>query len=556
MSNVAKLVVENNRKEALILDLQKEISGYKNQIELAKENEQTAKENEQAAKEAKEKEAVEKEAVLIQKIAEIQTKYDRLYQSCLDAQRYRFGTRSERFIGDDANQQPLPLFDTNAPPAVNTNNDDDKNIETITYTRNKKGKKKPPTIPTREEIIPVDESERTCTCCGREKQCIGYETKQLLNYQPAIFEIINQKREKLACKKGCESQLITAPVPAHILPKCSATESLLSFIVVSKVLDRQPLYHLEKRIEEMHGWHIQRKTMARWMIQLADKLQPLINLMKDEILGYDIASVDATTLQVLIEKDRKATVKSQLYCIRGGPPGKEVTLYDYNAYLQRSYVNEIFEDYSGYIHSDAAPVYDDLVDKAGIKMVFCHAHARRYFDRIYKSNRAKAKEAKHALVFYRELYKIERHIKDNNYDRETCYAYRQIHSKPLLDAHKKWLDALTLRASPKGPLGKAVTYSIKHWDQLTSYLEDGRLEIDNNATEQDIKPFVMARKNFLFSATPAGADSLGVHFGLVITARHHGHEPMRYYEYILKRIPYCRTFDDYEKLLPWNVPVQ
>ena len=98
MSNAAKLVIENSRKEALILDLQKEISGYKNQIELAKENEQTAKE----------------------KISEIQNKYDRLYQSFLDAQRHRFGTRSERFIGDDANQQPLPLFDTHAPPAVHS----------------------------------------------------------------------------------------------------------------------------------------------------------------------------------------------------------------------------------------------------------------------------------------------------------------------------------------------------------------------------------------------------------------------------------------------------
>jgi transposase len=536
---LAKKEIEIAQQNTLILDLQKEISGYKNKIELSKENEQTAKENEQTAKE---------------KISEIQNKYDRLYQSFLDAQRHQYGTRSERFI--DEGQLHLPLFDTNEPPAVTTDNDDDKNIETITYTRNKKGKKKPPTIPTREEIIPVDESERTCTCCGREKQCIGYETKQLLNYQPAIFEIINQKREKLACKKGCGSQLITAPVPKHILPKCSATESLLSFIVVSKVLDRQPLYHLEKRIEEIHGWHIHRKTMARWMIQLADKLQPLINLMKDEVLGHDIASVDATTLQVLIEKDRKATVKSQVYCIRGGPPDKGVTLYEYNAYLQRSYINETFDEYQGYIQSDAAPVYADLINRENIKMVFCHAHARRYFDRIYKANRKKATESKQALVFYRKLYEIERHIKENEYSETQCYDYRQTDAKPLLADHKKWLDALSLRASPKGPLGKAVRYSIKHWEQLTAYLEDGRLEIDNNATERDIKPFVMARKNFLFSATPDGADSLGVHFGLVITARHHGHDPLKYYDFILKQIPHCKSFDDYERLLPWNVPIQ
>jgi transposase len=531
MSTTAKLIAKNTEQKALILELQKEIFEYKNQIDIAKENEPVAKEE----------------------ISEIQNKYDQLYQSFLDAQRHRYGKRSERFSDDG--QQPLPLFDTDAPPAVDADQSD-KDIETITYSRKKKGRESRPSIPVREEIIPVDEKERTCTFCGREKACIGYETKQLLNYQPAIFEIINQKREKLACKKGCESQLITAAIPKHILPKCSATESLLSFIVVSKVLDRQPLYHLEKRIEEMHGWHIQRKTMARWMIQLADKLQPLINLMKDQVMDYDIAAVDATTLQVLVEEGREASVKSQVYCIRGGPQDKEVTLYEYNAYQQRSYIKELFEDYNGYIESDAAPVYDDLVNKEEIKMVFCHAHARRYFDRIYKSNRKKAKEAKQALVFYRELYKIERHIKEKEYELEQCYEYRQSHSKPLLEAHKKWLNGLSLRVNKKSPLGRAVNYSIKHWDQLMTFLDDGRLEVDNNATERDIKPFVMARKNFLFSATPEGADALGIHFGLVITARHHGHEPMKYYEFILKQIPHCKTFDDYEKLLPWNVPTQ
>jgi len=195
--------------------------------------------------------------------------------------------------------------------------------------------------------------------------------------------------------------------------------------------------------------------MARWMIQLADKLQPLINLMKDEVLGHDIVSVDATTLQVLIEKDRKATVKSQVYCIRGGPPDKGVTLYEYNAYLQRSYINETFDEYQGYIQSDAAPVYADLINRENIKMVFCHAHARRYFDRIYKANRKKATESKQALVFYRKLYEIERHIKENEYSETQCYDYRQTDAKPLLADHKKWLDALSLRASPKGPLGTA-----------------------------------------------------------------------------------------------------
>ena len=100
--------------------------------------------------------------------------------------------------------------------------------------------------------------------------------------------------------------------------------------------------------------------MSRWMILMADKLQPLVNLMKDELLSYDVASIDATTLQVLKEPNRKAETKSQAYCIRGGPPGKEVTIYEYNGYRQQDYVTELFTDYNGFVSSDASPVFNGL----------------------------------------------------------------------------------------------------------------------------------------------------------------------------------------------------
>ena len=125
-------------------------------------------------------------------------------------------------------------------------------------------------------------------------------------------------------------------------------------------------------------------------------------------------------------------------------------------------------------------------------------------------------------------------------------------AKPILEAHKKWLDTHHDLTPGQSPIRKAIAYSLNHWQGLMAYVDDGRVPIDNNATERDIKPFVMARKNFLFAATPAGADSLAVHFSLIITAKYHGLDPMAYYTSIFKRIPLCKTFDDYEKLLPWN----
>ena len=161
-----------------------------------------------------------------------------------------------------------------------------------------------------------------------------------MNYQPPVLEIIEQRREIVACAHGCESKIITAPAPLHILPKVKATEEFLSFLVVSKLDDRQPLYHLEKQLNERYGIDCSRQTMARWLIDLMFPLQPLYNLMKDVIIDYDIASCDATTLQVLNEPGRSPETKSYVYCIRGGPPEQSVILYDYNDKLHKKFVHD------------------------------------------------------------------------------------------------------------------------------------------------------------------------------------------------------------------------
>ena len=245
--------------------------------------------------------------------------------------------------------------------------------------------------------------------------------------------------------------------------------------------------------------------MSRWMILLADKLQPLVNLMKEEILSYDRAAIDATTLQVLEEPNRKAETKSQAYCIRGGPPGREVTVYEYNGYKQKDYVTELFAEYTGIISSDASQVFKGIEAQKEITLSYCHAHARRKFETIESVRKRGKKKLKpglayHALKYvYQPLYKIEAEIKEWGLNPDDSRAYRQQYAKPILKAHKTWLDKHLDLTPGHSPIKKAIQYSLNHWEGLMVYLEDGRIPIDNNATERDIKPFVMARKNFLFS---------------------------------------------------------
>jgi len=292
--------------------------------------------------------------------------------------------------------------------------------------------------------------------------------------------------------------------------------------------------------------------MARWQIDLVSPLQPIFNLLKDESIEYDVSSCDATTLQVLKEPGRAAETKSYVYCIRGGRPGRDVILYSYNDKEHKKFVKEWFEGYQGYLHVDGDNFFELVGAVDNIHLVNCNAHARRKFEPIAQSTKNKGL-AKEALYFYKRLYKIERNAKDQQLTPESRYELRQQESKPILDEFKQWFDKCWPTVLPESPLGKAINYCLKRWPELTRYLDDGRLEIDNNHTEQEIKPLVITRKNFLFCDTVAGAKALCQHFSFIRTAKHHGLEPYHYYVKLLKNIPHCKAIEDYEKLLPWNI---
>jgi transposase len=506
---------------------------------------------EQAAQLQHENQALKAELDLFKKRCEQYCQaYDSLKEQIREMQRHRFGQRSERYI--DPEHPQLSLFEDNTALFSNAEVAGEQlpedTTEVAAHTRKKKKIEKE--IPRRIEIIPLSDEDKQCAC-GSCKTIIRYETKELLHYQPCVIEIVEQRREVAACPKGCDGCMITAPAPLQILPKIKATEAFLAFLVVSKLDDRQPLYHLERQLSERHGIDCSRQTMARWLIDLMTPLRPLYNLFKDYVIDYDVASCDATTLQVLKEPGRPAEKKSYVYCIRGGPPDKSVILYDYNDIEHKQFVHDWFLGFSGYLHVDGDNFFD-LVGSANASIVNCNAHARRKFEPIAKANKGKG-VAKEAMRFFKALYKIEREAKDNQLTPEKRHQLRQEKSKSLMEEFNAWVDKIYPTVLPQSSLGKALYYCIKHRDGLMRFLEDGRLEIDNNLTEQEIKPLVIARKNFLFCASVQGAEALCLHFGLIRTAKLHGLDPYHYYVMLLKNIPYCKTIEDYEKLLPWNI---
>lgn len=291
--------------------------------------------------------------------------YDSLQHLINELRRYRFGKKSERYI--DPEHPQLSLFEDNATIFAeaeakgNTINDEAK---VASHTRQKK-KKSEKDLPRRIEIIPVREENKRCTC-GLCKTVIRYESKESIHYQPPVHEILVQQREVVACPKGCDGQIVTAPAPLHVLPKAKATEEFLAFLIISKLVDRQPLYHLEKQLKTRYGIDCSRQTMARWLIDLLSPLKPIYNLLKDYVIDYDIASCDATMLQVLNEPGRLAETKSYVYCMRGGPPDKSVILYAYNEKLHKQFVKDWFEGFNGYLHVDGDNFFELIGEVANL----------------------------------------------------------------------------------------------------------------------------------------------------------------------------------------------
>lgn len=473
--------------------------------------------------------------------------YNQLHHLVQELRRNRFGTKSERVA--DAENPQMNLFEDdeaieNKPPEK-----EDETTDVPAHTRRKKNKKDTSKFSREIEVIEVPAEDKVCPC-GCQKKTIRYDVKELFHYKPAELWVLEQRREVVACSKGCEKSIQTAPAPKHVLPKAKATESLLAHTIVSKLHHRQPLYHLEK-YTELAG--ISRSTMARWHIQLAEALQPLYNLMKDEIIDTDIASIDATTLQVLKEPGRAAETKSYVYCIRGGPPEKSVVLYAYNAEKHKIFVDEWLEGFQGSIHMDADPFFELLLKDDHVYAANCNAHARRKFEAIAKQVKNKKGLAYEAVGFYNALYKIERYAKQKKLSPEQRFRLRLEKSKPLLDRFKLWLDQNYSTTLPESPLGKAFYYCLRHWKGLCHFLCDGRLEIDNNLTEQQIKPIVIARKNFMFANSVKGAEAICMHFSFIRTALVNNLDPYKYIHAVFKQLPHCQTVEDYMMLLPWNI---
>jgi len=290
-------------------------------------------------------------------------------------------------------------------------------------------------------------------------------------------------------------------------------------------------------------------------MQAASACQSLLTLLEDEILAGSFINIDETTVQVLKEPGRDPTSKSYMWIFRRGDPQKTVLLYQYHPTRAGDVANAFLGDFQGTVQTDGYSGYNFLDHQKGVRHIGCWAHARRKFTDVTKAlgKNRKAGAADKALSYIKKLYRLEKIARTKKYSPEEIYRMRQDESKPILDDFEKWLTRKKQQTPPKGLLGRAITYTMNQWHRLIGYIEDGHLTIDNNMAENSIRPFVIGRKNWLFSGTPEGAEASALLYSLIETAKANKLEPYAYLRYIFEQLPLATSLDEYKALLPWNL---
>ena len=427
--------------------------------------------------------------------------------------------------------------------------------ETMSYTRKKATRKPLPKDLPREVIVhDISDEEKICGCCAGELHRIGEDKSEKLQFIPAQVKVIEHVRPKYACrtceKDGISNKVKQAPVPHSVIPKGYATPSLLSQIITSKYQYGLPLYRQEAMFKQ-HGIELSRKTMADWIVRCAELFKPLYDHLHKHLLQQPVVAADETTLKV-VESD-KATSYMWLYASGADSPAgnipdteiPNIVLYDYHNSRAGQCAVDFLKGYNGYLQVDGYQGYE----QTQATLIGCWAHARRKFMEAKKGAGKKGSgKADWALNHIQKLYRIETQLKDKTV--EVRYLTRQEKSLPLLNQLHAWLMKSVQQVLPKTKLGEAIQYSLNQWEKLARYTLDGLLNIDNNRAERAIKPFVIGRKNWLFSQTATGANASAVLYSIIETAKAND---LNVFEYVMTCLDELSKPEPIiEQLLPWQ----
>jgi len=472
---------------------------------------------------------------------ELKLLYDKLLEQLKLARLKRFGQSSEK---------QLPLFDEADKPLPPETKETLLTEEESPSPKKRKARKPrvlPKDLAVEEVLHDIPEADKACAC-GHARHRIGEEITEQLKFIPAKLVIMRHIRPKYGCR-GCEDGISIAPMPLLLLPKSIATSELVAQTILSKYVDHLPLYRQEQMWARL-GIDLPRNSCCGWIMKVSELCEPLWKLLGEDILKSNYIQADETPVIVLKSGAEKKRRKGYMWCYATHPPHQKIVRFEYQPSRSGTHPENFLKNFNGYLQTDAYKGYDFVKRKAGIIHLGCMAHARRYFADIVKTAKTPGL-ALEAIQFFKALYKIEREAKALSF--EDRYKIRQEKAQPILTEFKTRLEKNVLVVPDQFAIGKAIHYCLNHWAQLTNYLKDGMLSIDNNFIENEIRPFALGRKNWMFKGSPRGAKAGAIFYSLLATCRANQINPEAYLVKMLSNIRSCKTQDAFKKLLPYHI---
>lgn len=464
-----------------------------------------------------------------------------------EMRRMVFGAKRERFVaGLPLNQLALG-FDADEQVTVAAVNAE---LETIRYERRKPTAKHPGRmempahLPVQTTVI--EPSEDTS-----EMQRIGEEITDVLELRPAAMYIQRTIRPKYAAQEAADGsvRIVIAPLPPRPIDKCMAGDELLTTIVTDKHVHHMPIDRQLKRFS-MLGVDIPSSTVDSWQRLVAELLRPLYVALRSEVLQAHYLQADETGLAVQDRTKTGATHKGFLWGYHA--PTLNVVFFDYQKGRGQANCRHMLDGFQGVLQTDDYHAYHQHKARDGVVGLACWAHARRNFDKALDTDRERASVA---MQLIQKIYDVEREARDAGLSYDQRKELRLEKALPVLNTMGTWLANQGNHVLPRSPIGKAVAYCLRLWNELLAYLYNGLLEIDNNRMENAIRPVAIGRKNWLFAGSHEGAVNIAMYRSFFATCHANNINPYEWLLAVLRRINSTAPVK-YHTLLPHKIDLQ
>ena len=412
--------------------------------------------------------------------------------------------------------------------------------------------KEPRRQPKREALPPhlarvdtrIEPEDTNCPTpeCGQPMVRVGEDISERLDIIPAQFFVQRQIRGKWACR--CCQLMVQEPAAPQVFDNALPTPGLQAHTVISRFIDHLP-YYRQEQINARSGVHTPRSTLAAWAGQTGAQLMPLYEAHRAFVLSSGVVHADETPIG-LLDPGAGKTRKAYMWAYaRGAFEDKPGVVYDFCAGRASKYPVEFLKGWSGTLVADAYSGYDAVLSLQERVSANCLAHARRKFDELFKANASAV--AAQAIQRIAGLYRIEADARV--LDCEQRLQMRQERSRPLWQELHVWLQLERTRVPDGSAIAKAIDYSLNHWEALSRYLLDGNVPIDNNHIENQMRPWALGRKNWLFIGSELAGERAAVVMSLLQSAKLNGHDPFAYLKDVLSRLP-TQLNSRIEELLP------